>query len=276
MDLRLIARPLADGMEVGFEYCTDLFKPQTVHDLLESYQQALATLVDRPQTRISQFPSAAGLHKTRQAPSPPSTHGTSGASWVSSGRVRVNGSEVDLSEIQSALSGCAGVSDCLVVACPDQHNTGLSLIAFVVGPEPLSTLKLRRALRPLLPQGMLLSAFVQLEAIPRTASGQPDSDVLQSVYAERFNTASQIQEDDPVSRALRRIWQDALGVPAVRPTDNFFDLGGNSLLVVRVISEIEHALGVRPPFNAFINGGFAQLAALCARESTKADEIEQH
>jgi acyl carrier protein len=104
---------------------------------------------------------------------------------------------------------------------------------------------LRAFLRRKLPDYMVPSAFVRLDALPLTANGKVDRKALP-------------QPDDPSSRArshyvapraelersLVKIWQELLRVETVGVEDNFFDLGGHSLLLVRLVQEIQSSLGL--------------------------------
>ncbi|MFL6202420.1 MAG: amino acid adenylation domain-containing protein, partial [Thermoanaerobaculia bacterium] len=110
-----------------------------------------------------------------------------------------------------------------------------------VSPCPTAA-ELRDALRQTLPEYMLPSAFVILEALPVTPNGKLDR---QALPAPQWSSgAGLVAPRTPAEKSLAAIWSDVLGVPQVGLEDSFFDLGGHSLLATRMVSRVREAFGV--------------------------------
>src|SRR6185295_15028956 len=133
-------------------------------------------------------------------------------------------------------------------------------VAYVVPAEAAPPLaELRRALRKELPEYMVPSAFVLLEALPLTAHGKIDRAALPAPEPRRALGAP---PQSPAEIALAEIWQGLLGLEQVGLEDNFFELGGHSLLATQLVSRIRAALGVEVPLRSlFENLTLGELAA---------------
>jgi acyl carrier protein len=172
--------------------------------------------------------------------------------------VKVRGFRIELGEIEAALRRNPGVTDCVVVAREDQPGDR-RLVAYVVGGVDVEAL--RAHLRQSLPEYMVPSAFVSLEALPLTPNGKLDRKALPAAddaYAGRGYEAPA----DETEEAIAEIWTDILGIERVGRWDNFFELGGHSLLAVRVISRVQQVLDVeislRTLFTRPVLADFAQ------------------
>src|SRR5439155_25992154 len=130
-------------------------------------------------------------------------------------------------------------------------------------PDPRSLVgELRTFLEAALPEYMVPSAFVLLDALPLTATGKVDRRALpapEGTSVARHD--AYLAPRDILELELARIWEELLGVQPVGVHDNFFDLGGHSLLVVRLIARIQKQFGHSPPLSALFQGTtVAQLA----------------
>jgi amino acid adenylation domain-containing protein len=155
-------------------------------------------------------------------------------------QVKVRGFRVEPGEIESTLARQPGVEEAVVVAREDGPGQ-LRLVAYVV-PEPGTTLSvaaLRAALRAELPPYMIPAAWVTLDALPRTRNGKTDRRSLPAPDAappERDAGAAAPRSD--AERVIAAAWREVLGVEEVGLDDNFFDLGGHSLLLARLRSRL--------------------------------------
>src|SRR5262249_11583288 len=105
---------------------------------------------------------------------------------------------------------------------------------------------LRQHLRSTLPEYMIPSAFVPLEALPLTPNGKLDRQALPSPDAARQETATPFSPPaTEVERKLAAIFRELLGLDEVGVNDNFFDLGANSLMMVQVVEKIRVELGLK-------------------------------
>jgi acyl-coenzyme A synthetase/AMP-(fatty) acid ligase/acyl carrier protein len=178
-------------------------------------------------------------------------------------QAKIRGFRVEPGEIEFALSSHDAIKECAVAtACNSQGDN--ELIAYFVSDESPSSLSLRRSLRNVLPDYMIPSRFVQLDAIPLIHNGKTDYASLSSLTDGRAMKRPDIVPPvNPVEKRIARIWQDVLNIDRISVHDNFFDLGGHSLMVVRTISLIEEEFGIHIPFREFFTQTLRQFAASC-------------
>ncbi len=160
-------------------------------------------------------------------------------------QVKVRGFRIEPGEIESTLLKHAGVCEAVVLA-REFGEGDMRLVAYVVGrdgPAP-SAFALRDWLKPRLPEYMVPSAFVSLDALPLTQHGKIDRGALP---APDFSGGNYQAPRTPVEDALAEAWGSVLGIDRVGVADNFFDLGGHSLLATQVISRVRDALGIDLP-----------------------------
>ncbi|HEU0079381.1 MAG TPA: non-ribosomal peptide synthetase, partial [Longimicrobiaceae bacterium] len=156
-------------------------------------------------------------------------------------QVKIRGFRVEPGEVEATLARQPGVQDAAVVAREDAPGQ-LRLVAYFVA-EPgtqLAVPALRAALRAELPPYMVPAAWVPLDALPLTRSGKTDRRALpapETVPAER-QAAAAVPESG-AQRAIAEAWREVLGIEEVGLDDNFFDLGGHSLLLARLRSRLQ-------------------------------------
>ncbi|MGZ8499667.1 MAG: non-ribosomal peptide synthetase [Candidatus Binatia bacterium] len=151
-------------------------------------------------------------------------------------QVKVRGYKIDVAEIERALLALESIEAVVVVARADRDDD-LSLVAYLVSATtPAPTISaLRRALSAKLPEYMIPSSFVLLEAMPTTPTGKVDRGRLP--LTDRMRPALDAVFVRPRSECeswLTKIWQDVLRIDKIGIDDNFFDLGGNSLRLAEV------------------------------------------
>ncbi len=151
------------------------------------------------------------------------------------GLVKINGYRVDPAEVEQALSDLTGVRTAAVVAHDGRH-AGVRLTAYVAA-EPTATpaaVTLRQDLARTLPRYMVPAEIVVLDELPHTMSGKVDREKLASLRPAPTDAPRELgRPRNEVERAISRVWADVLGTSVDRE-DNFFDLGGHSLLLVQV------------------------------------------
>jgi amino acid adenylation domain-containing protein len=179
-------------------------------------------------------------------------------------QVKIRGHRIELGEIEAALRELAGAREVVVVARPGPAGVP-RLIAYIAGAAPTAA-DLRRLLRERLPEPMIPSAFVVLERLPLTPNGKIDRKAL----PEPEQAAPASADDDgyvaprtPTERAIAEIWKQVLGISRVSVYDNFFDLGGHSLLSTQVMHHIEERLAKRLNVAELIMQTLAQVSAKC-------------
>ncbi len=183
-------------------------------------------------------------------------------------QVKVRGHRVELGEIEAALGRHPAVREAVVV--PREDTPGdLRLVAYVVAKagSSLPAPELRARLKEELPQYMVPSAFVVLDALPLTPHGKVDRKALPAPGAnsDRLAEGAFVAPRTPAEATLAAIWANVLGlaIDRVGVHDDFFDLGGHSLLATQVASRLRDAFGVEVPlrglFEARTVAGLAGL-----------------
>ncbi len=162
-------------------------------------------------------------------------------------QVKVRGYRIELGEIESALTRHEEVWEAAVLAVPDDLG-GNRLIAFLEAEREIPAGDLRSFLKASLPDYMIPSVFVQVAHLPLTPNGKIDRRALAKLplQAERPEVEEGRAPRGPVEEALAEIWRELFGHP-VKMDDNFFALGGHSLIATRVVSRLRTALGVELP-----------------------------
>ncbi len=165
-------------------------------------------------------------------------------------QVKVRGFRIELGEIESRMAAIAGVREAVVVAREDAAG-GKQLIAYwIAGEKAPSIADLRGALTEVLPEYMVPSAFVVLDAWPLTANGKLDRKALPAPAQESVVTRAYEPPSGDTEIAIAQIWQSLLGLQQVGRNDNFFELGGHSLLAIQVLSRIRSRLAIDLPLRA--------------------------
>jgi amino acid adenylation domain-containing protein len=191
-------------------------------------------------------------------------------------QVKLRGFRIELGEVEAALAHPRVAQ----VAVQVRATAGGEprLVAYVVpvragelvSEEALVT-ELREAVRERLPEYMVPSAFVVLEALPLTPSGKLDTRALPEPSREA--RGEQVPPRGPVEEALAQVWTEVLGISGIGARQDFFELGGHSLLATRVHSRIRQQLGVELPLRALFEA--RTITALAARiEAVRASERE--
>ncbi len=161
-------------------------------------------------------------------------------------QVKLRGFRVELGEIETVLSQHEQVAQSVVMIREDRPGDR-RLVAYLVPEEGnrLSPKELRRFLQLSLPDYMVPSAFVTLEAMPLTSNKKVDRRALPPPdYFESEPAGRLIESQNPVEEMLVAIWAKVLGLERVGLHDNFFELGGHSLLATQVVSRIRKAFRV--------------------------------
>jgi acyl-coenzyme A synthetase/AMP-(fatty) acid ligase/acyl carrier protein len=168
-------------------------------------------------------------------------------------QIKIRGFRVELGEIEATLAASPDVAAAVVVA-REQAPGDRRLLAYVVpeGATP-SPSELRRRLGATLPEHMVPSSFVALDALPLSANGKLDRNALPAPPPADDHDArtSSATPRTAVEEQVAVIWSRILDVDGVGVHEDFFELGGHSLLAVRLLVEVERELGVDVPLASF-------------------------
>jgi acyl carrier protein len=157
-------------------------------------------------------------------------------------QVKVRGYRIEIGEIEARLGEHPGVRECVVVAREDTPGNK-RLVGYVVprGKAPAPT-ELRAALLEKLPEYMVPSGFVFLASFPQTPNKKVDRKALPKPERESAPAKPSAPSEAPKSSTeelIAGIWREVLNVAEVGTNDNFFDLGGHSLLTIQVLGKLK-------------------------------------
>ncbi|MBF6482176.1 non-ribosomal peptide synthetase, partial [Nocardia cyriacigeorgica] len=176
-------------------------------------------------------------------------------------QVKLRGLRIEPGEIEAVLGAVDSVVRAVVVV-RDDHGVGEQLVAYVVEAEPdtVTPERLRAAAARALPGYMVPAAYVVLDALPVNASGKLDRAALP---APQRGTAEYTAPATPVEQAVAAVFTELLGQQRIGRDDDFFALGGNSLIATQVAArlgaDLGCRLGVRELFAASTVAGLAEL-----------------
>jgi len=175
-------------------------------------------------------------------------------------QVKLRGFRIEPGEIEAALLAHPGVREAAVVV-HEPAAGARRLVAYVAGDDGVTADTLRAALRGSLPDYMVPSAFVSLAALPRTPNGKLDARALPAPDAAAGNEADATAPRTRAEEVLARVWAQVLGRESVGVHENFFELGGDSILSIQVIVRAARE-GVRIALRqVFQHQSVAELAA---------------
>lgn len=191
--------------------------------------------------------------------------------WTADGRivyrgrvdnqVKVRGFRIELGEVEAALLRLPGVSRAAAVVRTDLSGAA-QLVGYLVGdgvPEPAEA---RRLAAEMLPGYMVPSALVVLDELPLTSNGKLDRKALPD--PDFSSLVSSREPETDTERALCRIYADLLGLDTVGADDDFFALGGHSLIAAKLLARIRDELGAELPIRTvFDHPDVASLAEHC-------------
>src|ERR1051326_4465351 len=189
------------------------------------------------------------------------------------GQIKIRGYRIELGEIEARILEYGGVREAVVVV-REEGEGEKRLVAYYVGEGGeeeggIGAEGLRRHLAGRLPEYMVPAAYVGMEAIPLTANGKLDRRNLPAPDEDAYAVRGYEEPRGEVERAVAEIWSEVLKVERVGRSDNFFALGGHSLIAVQVISRVQQRLAVKVGLkDLFLQpelGEFARVVASAGR-----------
>lgn len=179
-------------------------------------------------------------------------------------QVKIRGYRMELGEIETQLEKHPMVRGAVVLAREDTPDNK-RLVAYVIkaDDDDVQEAELKTHLRSALPDFMVPSAFVFMQAFPTTPNQKIDRKAFPAPEAQvAQNRVEHVAPENDLQQQIAEIWQKALGVSEVGLDDNFFDLGGHSLLTIRVLGMLKEVLTT--PLNLVDLFRYPTIRTLCA------------
>ena len=186
-------------------------------------------------------------------------------------KVKIRGFSIELEEIEAVLRTSPVIRETIVVVAKDESQED-RLIAYIVpthGQTPTVN-EIRNYLKDKLPGYMMPIAFMFLDTLPLTPTGKVDRRALPKPDHSRPGLdKAYVAPKDPLELQLTKIWEKILGITPIGVKDNFFDLGGDSLCAVQLITQVERLSGrAIPPAILFGSPTIAQFANILRGEKS--------
>ncbi|MCC7249528.1 MAG: AMP-binding protein, partial [Lysobacter sp.] len=194
-------------------------------------------------------------------------------------QVKLRGYRIELGEIESTLGAHPQVRQAVVIVREDRPGDK-RLVAYLTRADGVAEIdlpSLRAQARQRLPEYMMPSAIVTLDAMPLTPNGKVDRRALPAPDAEETAVDAYVAPRNAEEETLATLWGDILGRPKIGIHDNFFDLGGHSLLATQLVARMQKTMGgditLRMLFEAPTIAEFADLLLRQRMQSVDADAL---
>ncbi|MDQ1831843.1 non-ribosomal peptide synthetase [Massilia scottii] len=176
-------------------------------------------------------------------------------------QVKIRGHRVELGEVEAQIRQLSPHIVQVLARLAEVPDQGPRLLAYVVANGSLSSDKLRSDLAARLPEHMIPSAFIQLDAIPLNANGKPDTRALPLPDSRASSARQHVAPRNDLEATLADIWQNVLKRDRIGIDDDFFELGGDSILSLQIIARANQN-GIKiTPKQLFAHRSVAQLSA---------------
>ncbi|MGH8270637.1 MAG: phosphopantetheine-binding protein, partial [Steroidobacteraceae bacterium] len=178
------------------------------------------------------------------------------------GQVKIRGFRIELGEIEARLLADPRIREAVVVVREDEGTK--RLVAYYTragGGEALEAMSLREHVQAALPEYMVPAAYVWLESLPLTPNGKVDRRALPQPGGHSYAARAYEAPRGELEETIARVWSEVLKVEPIGRNDNFFQLGGHSLLVVRVVNRLRAHHPALTPLELFRHQTLAAFAA---------------
>jgi aspartate racemase len=181
--------------------------------------------------------------------------------------VKIRGHRIELGEIESVVREHPGVAGAAVVASEARPGDVRLVAYYVPQGAVVAPRDLREHCQRKLPKDVVPTAWVALEAIPLTSNGKTDTKALPPPDASAHGEgAEHVAPRDALEEKVAAIWESVLGMKGLSVRDKFFDVGGHSLLAIRLFGRIEQATGVALPLASLVEEGTIEQMAAAIRD----------
>jgi amino acid adenylation domain-containing protein len=185
-------------------------------------------------------------------------------------QVKIQGYRVELGEIEAALARHPAVRDVVVLARSSGAKAGKYLAAYVIAQHPVDAADLERDLKERLPRYMAPSVYVFMDAFPLSANGKVDRNAFPDPHAEAPAARRAEGPKDEVERDVLAAWQAVFGTDTIGIHDDFFEIGGNSLIALRLLGRIRDRFDRALTLASLLEEGTVARQARIIRERREA------
>ncbi|WOO36403.1 amino acid adenylation domain-containing protein [Anaerocolumna sp. AGMB13020] len=188
-------------------------------------------------------------------------------------QIKIRGFRIELGEIESVIRKIEGIKDCAVIAKRD-HSGDLALYAFITAALNIDIGLLRRDISEFLPGYMIPGFILQIDAIPVTANGKLDKRKLTQIPIEKSKGYTEPKTEE--ERVICSTYEDILNQKEISTEDTFFELGGDSIKAIRIVSKLReygYQLKIRDILNNLSIAKLAKLAEKASQPEYNQDEV---
>lgn len=192
-------------------------------------------------------------------------------------QLKIRGFRVEPAEVEAALLRIEGITG-VKVAARGREASGRQLVAWISGRDgtPPDVSFVARTIAAQLPRHLCPDAIVPVKAFPLTPNGKIDTKALPDVSAVRVQAGESDALQTGTERRLAAIWSELTGTSNVRRSDDFFKIGGHSLLAIRVFERIRRDLGPALPLSSLLQDpSLAGIAALIDKAMSPTPHTEE-
>jgi amino acid adenylation domain-containing protein/non-ribosomal peptide synthase protein (TIGR01720 family) len=190
-------------------------------------------------------------------------------------QVKIRGFRVELEEVEMALNQHPLISNNVVIFYEDELSNKNLIAYFTLAPNSsVTNLELREFLQSKLPNYAIPKAFIKLETLPLTTTGKidrkslPAPDVNQLLSATNF-----VAPTTPIEKTLAKIWSAVLGIEKIGINDNFFEIGGDSIISIQIVAKANRVGLLLEPRQLFQHQTIAQLARVATVSKAELETV---
>jgi len=188
-------------------------------------------------------------------------------------QVKIRGYRVDTGEVEMIMLAHAGIKQVVVLSQTGRNDETCLVAYYVPAQDAIPTgAKLRAYFRERLPEYMVPSVFVELDALPTAPSGKVDRRALPSLETLKMESESFfVAARTPIEEALAGLWMEILGTKRMGIHDNFLELGGHSLNAFQIIARVRAIFGVELSIQSFLDAATVATMAEWIEQANQSD-----
>jgi amino acid adenylation domain-containing protein/non-ribosomal peptide synthase protein (TIGR01720 family) len=188
-------------------------------------------------------------------------------------QVKIRGFRIEPGEVESVLQACVQVKQCAVLAKEDEQGTK-HLVAYVMPEKSFDKAQIKQYLRSRLPEYMIPAFFIEVDNIPLTPNGKVNRKELQK-HELLIETGSYVAPRNAIEEQLAEVWKDMFGKEQIGIHANFFELGGDSIITIQLVSRVKQ-LGLEVSArDIFQHQSIAELSSVIATRKTMVSSAER-